>query len=74
MKGGRNGCRPRVIRRQQPSPRSAFGLALKGALPLDPIDQNEGEDTIPRFAEKEGITFESVKLEDKGYWELYLKK
>ena len=32
------------------------------------------EDTIPRFAEKEGIQFESVKLEDKGYWELNLKK
>lgn len=32
------------------------------------------EDTIPRFAEKEGIEFESVKLEDKGYWELYLQK
>ena len=32
------------------------------------------EDTIPRFAEKEGISFESVKVEDKGYWELYLKK
>lgn len=32
------------------------------------------EDTIPRFAEKEGFTFESVKLEDKGYWELYIKK
>ena len=32
------------------------------------------EDTIPRFAEKEGFTFESVKVEDKGYWELYIKK
>ena len=32
------------------------------------------EDTIPRFAEKEGFQFESVKLEDKGYWELFLKK
>lgn len=32
------------------------------------------EDTIPRFAEKEGLSFESVKLEDKGYWELYIKK
>ena len=32
------------------------------------------EDTIPRSAEKEGLSFESVKLEDKGYWELYIKK
>ena len=32
------------------------------------------EDTIPRFAEKEGYEFQSVKVEDKGYRELYLKK
>ncbi len=32
------------------------------------------EDTIPRWAEKQGHKFESVKLEDKGYWELYIKK
>jgi tRNA 2-thiouridine synthesizing protein A len=32
------------------------------------------EDTIPRWAEKNNYTFESVKLEDKGYWELYLQK
>jgi len=32
------------------------------------------EDTIPRWAEKQGFKFESVKLEDKGYWELYIKK
>ena len=32
------------------------------------------EDSIPRFAEKQGYEFESVKLEDKGYWELYIKK
>lgn len=32
------------------------------------------EDTIPRFAEKQGYEFESVKIEDKGYWELYIKK
>jgi len=32
------------------------------------------EDTIPRFAEKEGYVFESVKVEDKGYWELLLQK
>lgn len=32
------------------------------------------EDSIPRFAEKQGYAFESVKLEDKGYWELYIQK
>lgn len=32
------------------------------------------EDSIPRFAEKQGYEFESVKVEDKGYWELYIKK
>jgi tRNA 2-thiouridine synthesizing protein A len=30
------------------------------------------EDSIPRFAEKSGFGFESVKLADK--WELYIKK
>jgi TusA-related sulfurtransferase len=32
------------------------------------------EDSIPRFAEKQGYEFDSVKVEDKGYWELYIKK
>ena len=32
------------------------------------------EDSIPRYAEKQGYEFESVKLEDKGYWELFIKK
>lgn len=32
------------------------------------------EDTIPRYAEKGGFTFESVKREEEGYWELYIKK
>jgi tRNA 2-thiouridine synthesizing protein A len=32
------------------------------------------EDSIPRYAEKQGYEFESVKLEDKGMWELYIKK
>jgi len=30
------------------------------------------EDSIPRYAEKAGFSFESVKLADK--WELYIKK
>ena len=32
------------------------------------------EDSIPRYAEKQGFKFESVKLDDKGYWELYIQK
>ncbi len=32
------------------------------------------EDSIPRYCEKQGFKFESVKLEDKGYWELYIQK
>jgi tRNA 2-thiouridine synthesizing protein A len=30
------------------------------------------EDSIPRYCEKSGFGFESVKLDDK--WELYIKK
>ena len=30
------------------------------------------EDSIPRYAEKQGFKFESVKNE--GYWELYIQK
>ncbi|HXX57608.1 MAG TPA: sulfurtransferase TusA family protein [Thermodesulfovibrionales bacterium] len=32
------------------------------------------EDSLPRYAEKQGYKFESVKLDDKGYWELYIQK
>ncbi|MDH5203551.1 MAG: sulfurtransferase TusA family protein [Nitrospirota bacterium] len=32
------------------------------------------ENAIPRYCEKHGYKFESVKLEDKGYWELYIQK
>ena len=32
------------------------------------------EDSLPRYADKKGYEFESVKLEDKGYWEIYIKK
>ncbi len=32
------------------------------------------EDSIPRYAEKQGFGFESVKDEEKGLWELYIKK
>lgn len=32
------------------------------------------EDSIPRFAEKQGFPIEVVKLEDKGYWEIFIQK
>lgn len=32
------------------------------------------EDSIPRFAEKQGYTFESVKDEGQGRWELFIQK
>jgi tRNA 2-thiouridine synthesizing protein A len=32
------------------------------------------EDTIPRWAAKQGFGFESVKQENQGYWELYIQK
>jgi tRNA 2-thiouridine synthesizing protein A len=32
------------------------------------------EDSIPRFCEKNNFAFESVKIEDKGMWELFIKK
>jgi tRNA 2-thiouridine synthesizing protein A len=32
------------------------------------------EDSIPRYCEKHGYNLESVWLEDKGYWELYIQK
>ncbi|MEW6003508.1 MAG: sulfurtransferase TusA family protein [Nitrospirota bacterium] len=32
------------------------------------------EDSIPRYCEKKGFEFESVKLDDEGYWELYIQK
>ena len=32
------------------------------------------EDSIPRFAEKQGYSFESVKDEGAGRWELFIQK
>lgn len=32
------------------------------------------EDSIPRFAEKQGYDIQVVKLDDKGYWEIYIRK
>jgi len=32
------------------------------------------EDTIPKYCEKQGFEYESVKIEDKGFWEIVIKK
>jgi TusA-related sulfurtransferase len=32
------------------------------------------EDSIPRYAEKSGFSLETVKVEDKGMWEIFIKK
>lgn len=32
------------------------------------------EDSIPKWAEKQGYKFESIKHEDKGSWDLYIQK
>ncbi len=32
------------------------------------------EDSIPRFAEKQGYPIEVVRNEDKGLWEIFIQK
>lgn len=32
------------------------------------------EDSIPRFAEKQGYPIEVIKHEDKGFWEIFIQK
>jgi len=32
------------------------------------------EDSIPRYVEKQGYAMETVKIEDKGMWEIFIKK
>ena len=32
------------------------------------------EDSIPRYCEKHGYLLETVRLEDNGYWEIYIQK
>jgi len=32
------------------------------------------EDSIPRYCEKNSFVIETVKIEDKGMWEIYIKK
>ncbi|UCD35182.1 MAG: sulfurtransferase TusA family protein [Nitrospiraceae bacterium] len=32
------------------------------------------EDTIPKYCEKQGFPMELIKIEDKGYWEIWIQK
>jgi tRNA 2-thiouridine synthesizing protein A len=32
------------------------------------------EDTIPKYCEKQGFPMELIKVEDKGYWEIWIQK
>ncbi len=32
------------------------------------------EDTIPKYCEKNSYEYELLKIEDKGYWEIWIKK
>jgi TusA-related sulfurtransferase len=32
------------------------------------------EDTIPKYCEKQGFAYELIKIEDKGYWEIFIQK
>jgi tRNA 2-thiouridine synthesizing protein A len=32
------------------------------------------DDSIPRYCEKHGYKLEAVKIEGKGYWEIYIQK
>jgi len=36
--------------------------------------QSTAEEVIPRYCEKHGYSFQSVKIEDEGQWELYIQK
>jgi tRNA 2-thiouridine synthesizing protein A len=49
-------------------------MASGGILKIICDAPASAEDSIPRYAEKQGYELESVKLENKGYWELYIKK
>ena len=36
--------------------------------------QPTAEEAIPRYYEKHAYLFDSVKLDDAGYWEFYIQK
>ena len=36
--------------------------------------ESTAEEVIPRYCEKHGYVFQSVKNEDEGQWELYIQK
>lgn len=47
----------------------------KGAVLKILCDSPEAvEDSIPRYCEKRGYQLEAVKIEDKGYWEIFIQK
>ncbi|MBN2654327.1 MAG: sulfurtransferase TusA family protein [Nitrospirae bacterium] len=35
---------------------------------------SSAEDSIPRFCERMGFQYDIAKIEDKGYWEVFVKK
>ncbi|MDX9715550.1 MAG: sulfurtransferase TusA family protein [Dissulfurispiraceae bacterium] len=35
---------------------------------------SSAQDSMPRFCERMGFQFEVVKIEDKGIWEIFVKK
>jgi TusA-related sulfurtransferase len=36
--------------------------------------ESTAEEAVPRYCEKHGYPFESVKLQDEGQWEIYIQK
>lgn len=36
--------------------------------------QATAEEVIPRYCEKQGCALESIRIEDQGQWELYIRK
>jgi len=49
-------------------------LASGGVLKVLTDAPASAEDSIPRYAEKQGYEFQSVKDDANGRWELYIKK
>ncbi len=47
----------------------------RGAILMILCDSSEAvEEVIPRYCEKHGYQFETAKIEDKDYWEIYIQK
>ncbi|MEF9475245.1 MAG: sulfurtransferase TusA family protein [Candidatus Mariimomonas ferrooxydans] len=57
------------------STKKALGkIESGGVLKVICNHQPAAEETIPRYCEKLGLQFETVKLEGKDCWELFIKK